>query len=246
MFDKKTVFVYTDEGVGMRAKREVPESLAELVVPKGLRVATIDAMQIREGQWEEESRLLVIPGGADRPYHAKLSGSGNQRIREYIERGGSYLGLCAGGYYGASTIEFDVGLTSEICESRELKFFPGVARGPAYGAGTYNPWNPMGGKAAPLVLPDGSTFSTYYNGGCIFLDSEKYPSVETLAHYEELEGLPAAAVLCHVDKGCAILTGVHPEYRLSSLFFPPLRAALKNFEVFRVSFMKFLLEKLGV
>jgi len=35
-------------------------------------------------------------------------------IREYVEQGGMYLGLCAGGYYGAQKVEFEVGTPLEV------------------------------------------------------------------------------------------------------------------------------------
>jgi glutamine amidotransferase-like uncharacterized protein len=48
---------------------------------------------------------------------------------DFVEGGGSYLGLCAGAYYGCSRVEFETGGAMEVVGARELAFFPGVARG---------------------------------------------------------------------------------------------------------------------
>lgn len=54
-------------------------------------------------------------------YCRSLNGEGNRRIDQYVRRGGSYLGLCAGGYYGSSKCEFEVGnKVLEVVGAREL------------------------------------------------------------------------------------------------------------------------------
>ncbi|MEW5299670.1 MAG: hypothetical protein WDW36_002662 [Sanguina aurantia] len=70
-----------------------------------------------------------MPGGADLPYCRLLNGQGNNMITEYVKGGGSYLGLCAGAYYGCSSVEFEPGSSMEVSGDRELAFFPGVAVG---------------------------------------------------------------------------------------------------------------------
>ena len=76
----------------------------------------LSAQQVIEGGWEEETDLFIMPGGRDRLYHAALLGAGNLKIRSFVERGGTYLGLCAGAYYGCRSIEFEKGFPLEICE----------------------------------------------------------------------------------------------------------------------------------
>ena len=55
--------------------------------------------------------------------------TGNERIREYVSKGGKYLGICAGGYYASSYVEFEKSTTLEVLGDRELSFFPGKAIG---------------------------------------------------------------------------------------------------------------------
>lgn len=82
-------------------------------------------------------------------YCRSLNGNGNRRIDQYVRRGGSYLGLCAGGYYGTSKCEFEVGnKVLEVVGSRELAFFPGTCRGCAFKGFVYH--SEAGAKAVQM------------------------------------------------------------------------------------------------
>lgn len=176
--------------------------------------------------WTASCALLVFPGGADLGYCRKLNGEGNRRISQYVERGGLYLGFCAGGYYGSKRCEFEVGdKKMEVVGNRELAFFPGTCRGCAFSGFVYH--SEAGARATQIrvskpALTKGSVpdvFRTYYNGGGVFVDAPKYKDkgVEVLADYtEELdvdagEG-SASVVYCKVGDGAAVLTSTHPEY----------------------------------
>jgi biotin--protein ligase len=156
-------------------------------------------------------------------YCRSLNGEGNRRIDQYVRRGGAYLGFCAGGYYGSLKCEFEVGNgLLEVIGSRELSFFPGTCRGCAFKGFVYH--SEGGAKAAELkvekhafktgIVPQ--AFRSYYNGGGVFVDAEKYSGrgVEILAKYTQpldVDGGSAAVVYCKIGEGGAILTGPHPE-----------------------------------
>lgn len=114
----------------------------------------------------------------------------------------------------------------EVVGERELAFFPGVCRGLAFPGFLYH--SEAGARAAELrvnranlpaspgALPE--TFRSYYNGGGVFVDAEKYADrgVEILASYTEelrVDAGPekAAVVYRKVGDGGVILTGPHPE-----------------------------------
>ena len=176
--------------------------------------------------WTASCALLVIPGGADLPYCRTLNGEGNRRICQYVERGGAYLGLCAGGYYGSKRCEFEVGNKKmEVVGDRELAFYPGTCRGLAYPGFVYH--SELGARAVELrvdktLLTEGSVpnvFRAYYNGGGVFVDAPKYKDrgVEVLASFTEKLNVDAgegsaAVVYCKVGDGAAVLTSPHPEY----------------------------------
>lgn len=168
-----------------------------------------------------------MPGGADLGYCRTLNGEGNRRISQYVNKGGAYLGLCAGGYYACNRCEFEQGKQGmEVIGDRELGFFPGTCRGLAFPGFVYH--SERGTRAAEIkvnreaLLTSGGAvpevFRTYYNGGGVFVDAEKYRDrgVEVLASFtEELavdggEG-HAAVVYRKVGEGNVVLTSPHPE-----------------------------------
>ena len=158
-------------------------------------------------------------------YCRSLNGEGNQRIDQYVRRGGAYLGFCAGGYYGTARCEFETGNRMlEVVGPRELSFFPGTCRGCAFKGFVYH--SEAGAKAVELnvnkeafkggLVPQ--RFRSYYNGGGVFVDAGKYvdKGVEILASYAgslDVDGGvgTAAVIYCKVGKGGALLTGPHPE-----------------------------------
>lgn len=158
-------------------------------------------------------------------YCRSLNGEGNKKIEQYVRRGGAYLGFCAGGYYGTSRCEFEVGNRAlEVIGPRELAFYPGTCRGGAFKGFVYH--SEAGARAVEVkvekeafkagVVPQ--TFRSYYNGGGVFVDAATYKDkgVETLATYAETLDVEsgdggAAVVYCKVGEGGAILTGPHPE-----------------------------------
>ncbi len=184
--------------------------------------------------WTASCALLVMPGGADVGYCRTLNGEGNRRIAQYVRRGGRYLGLCAGGYYGSARCEFELGNRRlEVVGSRELAFFPGTCRGCAFAGFAYH--SEAGARAAALrvntaALPEYAheaqeaalqQFCAYYNGGGVFVDARKYrdQGVEIIAEFTEPLAVDggddgdgnAAVVYCKVGEGAALLTSPHPE-----------------------------------
>jgi biotin--protein ligase len=158
-------------------------------------------------------------------YCRSLNGEGNHIIQRYVRLGGAYLGFCAGGYYGSSRCEFEVGnRVLEVIGRRELEFFPGTCRGSAFKGFVYH--SEAGAKAVELKVEKESfkaailprVFRSYYNGGGVFVDADKFKDqgVEILATYAEpldcIGGERAAAIVYRkVGDGGAILTGTHPE-----------------------------------
>lgn len=70
-----------------------------------------------------------------------------------MEDGGSYLGLCAGGYYGSARCEFEVGNAGmEVIGPRELAFYPGACRGSVFPGFVYN--SEEGAVAAHLIIDE--------------------------------------------------------------------------------------------
>ncbi|KAL8651938.1 MAG: hypothetical protein Q9210_002975 [Variospora velana] len=263
---RMNILVYSGNGSTVESVRHCLYSLRRLLSPT-YAVITVNGDAIIKEPWTASCALLVFPGGADLGYCRTLNGQGNQRIGQYVERGGRYLGFCAGGYYGSKRCEFQVGdKKMEVIGNRELAFYPGTCRGCAFSGFVYHS---EAGTRATLIqtskaaLTKGSVpdvFRTYYNGGGVFVDAPKFKDkgVEVIASFEDRldvdagEG-SACAVYCKVGEGAALLTSTHPEFSAVNLDpdigipgFEDVVKALKEDELQRTDFLKACLLKMGL
>jgi biotin--protein ligase len=205
------ILVYADQGVDGGGLKQLIQSLKVSVDHNTHIVKRIDANALLSSEWEKESSLLIIPGGRDLFYHALLDGKGTERIRAFVENGGSYLGICAGAYFASSSILFEKGGPLEVTGKRSLQFFPGCAIGPAYGPNKYSYESARGVEAAAISWK-GSTSRVYFNGGCFFEPEAMPPEAQVLSRYLDLPQQPPAILQMGIGKGKAILSGVHVEY----------------------------------
>ncbi|KUJ20676.1 class II aaRS and biotin synthetase [Mollisia scopiformis] len=263
---KMNVLVYSGNGSTVESVRHCLYTLRRLLSPNYAVIPVTDTVILKE-PWTASCALLVFPGGADMGYCRSLNGEGNRRIQQYVRRGGAYLGFCAGGYYGSSKCEFEVGnRVLEVIGPRELSFYPGTCRGGAFKGFVYH--SEAGARAVEVkvekeafktgIVPQ--TFRSYYNGGGVFVDAAKYKDklIETLATYGEALDVEsgdggAAVVYCKVGEGSAILTGPHPEFAAVNLDpnadgpeYPNRVKALAEDDESRVNFLKACLAKLGL
>lgn len=212
------VLIYSGEGASVCAVRQSKEFLRRVLSSK-YSVTVVTAKQIIEEPWMNYTAMLVMPGGADLPYCRALNGVGNQRIRDYVRKGGKFLGICAGGYYACARIEFEKDTPMEVSGTRELAFYDGVGEGVVFKGFEYESNN--GARAVKLESELGNT-TAYYNGGCLFSGDNE---AEVLARYagpvdiEPKDSKPAAVVYKQIGKGKVCLSGVHFEYEMD----PPIR-----------------------
>lgn len=216
------VLVYEGRGTTPGSVRHVVESLRMFLEPY-YAVSTVTIRTLEQEPWMGKAAAIVFPGGRDLPYVADCKRV-IPKIRKFVNHyGGTYIGFCAGGYFGSSRCEFAKGdPVMEVVGDRELKFFPGITRGPVFGTFEYN--SELGARAAKILVNGGTEFCTYYNGGSCFVDADMYDNVEVLARYGDQASIQfsdnpaskathaAAVVLCRVGKGKALLTGPHPEF----------------------------------
>lgn len=205
-----SISVYSDQGVDGESLKQLIRGLREL----GFASRRLSAAALINEPWEKSSKLLIVPGGRDIFYQEALQGRGTDKIRAFVEGGGSYLGICAGGYFGCSQIEFEKGQQLEVCANRSLHFYPGVAAGPAYGFNKYSYENARGAEAARISWKQGEC-TVYYNGGCAFQPVDAPHQV--LSRYLDLPGEPPAIVETTIGQGKVILSGVHFEYASKNL-----------------------------
>ncbi len=199
------ILVYGGEGVSTFSLSETLKTLREI----SDNVEVVDHLFLNEKEWEKDTKLIVFPGGRDIPYDRNLKGKGTTKIRNFVEEGGSYLGICAGAYFGAHEVAFEKGTALEVHENRDLNFFPGTAFGTLYPHANFSYESEAGTHPSEISYKNQSLY-LYYNGGCAFKDAQKFPNVKILASFRDAQDQPAI-IHCTVGKGNVILSGVHFE-----------------------------------
>ncbi len=233
------VYVYDDEGVGRQSLKQTLAMFAHSLPNHS--VKTIGADKVIANDWSKDAVLFVMPAGADLPYVKKLNGTGNKNIRNFVEKGGAYLGICAGAYYGSAYVEFDKGGELEVLGDRELAFFPGKSIGPILAKYDYK--SNKGARTADI----GKTV-VYYNGGGYFENADKFSNISILANYQNK--LPAIT-LVKIGNGKAVLSGVHFEFDADlmdeqDLDLKKIIPTLKAHNSSRLTLISEILEKLGL
>lgn len=152
------------------------------------------------------AQLLIMPGGADLYFCEKLNGVGNQNIRNFVSKGGSYLGICAGAYYGCSTLDWACG---KISGTRELGFYDGKATGPVFDwvENKKDIYNGSWMKAVEIEIPNAQKLLTQYNGGPVFEEVNG----KVIARYTDLENNPPAVIEGEFGQGRYIVSSPHIE-----------------------------------
>ena len=211
----KKILIYRDAGANPFCVASLLSALQHEKLDQVYDIALADRNLFQTTEWQKDALLVIFPGGRDIPYQQALKGRSNHHIKDFVQNGGKFLGICAGGYYGSAIVEFERGGPLEVLATRELKFFPGIARGPAYGLGKFCYQSEQGAQIAKLHLfstSSSSNSAAYYNGGCAFVDAEKYDGISVIARYADIQETPSAIIKCNIGVGKAILSGVHPEY----------------------------------
>ncbi|TGZ83394.1 class II aaRS and biotin synthetase [Ascodesmis nigricans] len=255
------VLIYSGAGTTTDSVRHCVSTLRHLLSPH-FAVSTVSANALLKDPWLNSCALLVFPGGADLPYCNAFNGAGNRRISQYVRQGGSYLGFCAGGYYGSGRCEFEEdNIKMAVVGSRELKFFPGTCRGAAFRGFEYG--SERGARPSELLVKDGekeTRWRCYFNGGGVFVDAAKMKNegVEVLAEYTEdiaVDGGEgkAAVVYRKFGNGHVVLTGPHPEFAAANLDkrnggpeYEKLINTLAADDAHRIQFIKLILSKLDI
>lgn len=249
VFQKRKIYIYDDEGTSEMYSLRTILMLKECA-SKEYSIRRIKASGIIRGEWMKDAALLVIPGGADLPYARKLNGKGNDNIKSFVSNGGSFLGICAGAYYGSGSIEFDKDGPLEIVQDRELAFFPGTAAGPLV---QYDYDNLSGIKPMKLTyIIDGKPITGifHYHGGSYFKDADTYNSVKVLGRLDDHDN-QAAVISILYGKGKVILSGIHFEYNpevddMGDQHVDSVRSILSKYKKERYMIFRDMIRKLGL
>jgi glutamine amidotransferase-like uncharacterized protein len=206
------VAVYHDEGTGEFSRGCLMFALAEAFRGRAQVRRIYAAELVASDAWQASTELLAIPGGADRPYCAKLDGAGNASIMRYLEGGGRLLGVCAGAYYMSARIAFEAESPAAITGARELALWKGVARGSLHALAEPYALDHLRCAAVARVYAPAlqrELPALYWGGPELIPDADADAEYTPLLRYGRDGAL--AAVRVRVGRGAAVLTGVHAE-----------------------------------
>ncbi|MBN2479950.1 MAG: hypothetical protein JXA94_06955 [Parachlamydiales bacterium] len=233
-----SIYIYSGKGTN---KKCIKKLIIQL--PKNS-CKTITSSKISPLNWQNMASIFIIGGGRDVPYVEKLKNERIKKLKNFVENGGSYLGICAGAYFGSSYVEFDKNQKLEVLGKRELCFFSKKAIGPAFGPNTFKYKSEFGARAALVkCYPLDVSFRVYHNGGCYFEEPSDDENVEIIARYLEIKNNPPAIVKCKVKNGIAILSGVH--FELDSSFLLNKNEDFQYHELYRKKLFNWIFDQLS-
>jgi glutamine amidotransferase-like uncharacterized protein len=100
------VAIFSDAGVTKagvsRVERCLPES-------QGFEVKTITAEQIRDGALKDFD-VLIHGGGSASKQGETLGNKGRDTVKEFVAKGGGFIGICAGAYLASAQYKWSLGV----------------------------------------------------------------------------------------------------------------------------------------
>lgn len=102
--DKIRVAMFLDKGAHprnnlVRALENAPD----------MTFTTLDGEELRAG-FLKDFDLLLVPGGSAKVESIRMKAEGREEVRRFVERGGLYIGICAGCYLLTDSKPSDLGL----------------------------------------------------------------------------------------------------------------------------------------
>ncbi len=170
----KPIFLYT--GIGAYQAKDVENFLA---------CFELDYIRICEHDLEQLSgkALFIVPGGQIRAYLPSWKKSGIKKIKEFVQHGGSYIGLCAGSYVAGRSFSSAKGL-GFISREFQHRNFQKIIR-----------VRDENGKEFEMIAENGPDFSGLTEGRTLWCGVEGEPQLIEIVS----------------DKGKVFLFASHPE-----------------------------------
>ncbi len=197
------VGVYADSGVWHLGARSIVFALER----EGIPVRVLDHAAMGQGDFKG-LKAIIVPGGY--AFHMKdgVGEAGMAAIRRLVSSGGTYLGVCAGGFFAAKTVRWEgesfpypLGLFDGTAEGS----LPNIAVWPKSAGVRLT----LADKRPEFQLLDDEPI--YYQGGCRFVGGTE---VNVIATYPDKS---AAIIERKVGSGRIVLSGGHIE-RLAPTF----------------------------
>ncbi len=192
-------------------------------IENALDEAGLTAARITRSELNDDPAVLdgygavIFGGGFAYPgYTLGISPTGKQLLRDFVDAGGGYVGICAGAYFACAALVYE-GEYIDDESGYDLDLFDGVCFGPVADIASYPYWD-----IAEVAFPGHTSYEAFsttpftadvwYGGGPYF---QYLPSgAEIIATYDNpgIEHHGTGAVLVQeYGAGHAVLWGPHPE-----------------------------------
>lgn len=218
--DHKIIYLYA--GQGAASYLLLLEGLkASLKDSPGFKIRTFDSDFVRQTARFDPDKVqaVILPGGARPQYDKTLGPHGFGLIRDFVQNGGIFLGVCAGAYYASKAFEWKPGGLPAVHKKPGLNFFNGLARGPLPNAVDhdkgYDTWYDLSllttslhNKSRPGQDISGQCV---YWGGPLFKPQDRPARMETLASIDVAGAQEPAILKIPFGQGQAIVSNIHPE-----------------------------------
>ena len=197
------IAIYSGEGAYFRSIKAATKMFQWM----GSDAQRITPQEIIAGKLDDFD-ILYMTGGWAVPYIRDLRNGGNAKIREFVERGGGYIGVCAGAFFAADYIYWE-GKRYEY----PLDLFAGFAKGPIV---EIAPWPRfklcrinLSKTPHPITKGEPASLESLYYGGPWFEVPPGFKA-DVLAYYD-FNNRPVMLAF-ESGQGRVFLTGLHTEF----------------------------------
>jgi glutamine amidotransferase-like uncharacterized protein len=145
-----------------------------LTADKGFRAVVVSPEEIKAGRLSAFD-VLIMPGGSGSKQAKMLGEDGRAQVKEFITRGGGYVGICAGSYLASSDYDWSLHIINAKVQDRAH-----------WARGTGEVTLKFSGEGQKELKHDDEKINVYYCQGPLLVPDTKedLPAFETLATYE--------------------------------------------------------------
>jgi len=190
-----TVAVYNGSGEMVSSRI----ALVRMFEWMGATVVEVDASQILD-DFLDDCDMIVFPGGSESSYMIDLQYStGIEKIRDFVENGGSYFGICGGSTFGANAVNLFNGFMYPANEPGDLIHMTTM--------------NISQSSTGPYLSDHSPSITTMYYGSQYFK-----PGIGTDVHVVAAynHNRQAGMIAFEYGSGTVFLSSPHPEYEEDS------------------------------
>ncbi|MCO5251185.1 MAG: BPL-N domain-containing protein [Candidatus Kapabacteria bacterium] len=203
----KDIWIYSDDG----AWSDGIIAFEQFLNYKGLSHKRIYAVDLNNSSDYSLANAICFPGGFAYNYKLKLEERTINNIRNYVEEGGSYIGICAGAYFATSSVVWE-----GIDYSYTLGLFKGRAVGSIHEIASWDNYcmtTIVLNQNNSIVTGFEQEYNVLYYGGPYFESNEM--DFDVLATWKDYNEYPSI-INFNYKKGKVLLIGPHLEIETNS------------------------------